>query len=79
MSRWRFAGSRIDGETFELDGLNVWAEAWRDTPERTATVLDPIYGQTHHFGVYEIGPAESPIRFAAGEFSNLIWGFYTPA
>jgi hypothetical protein len=29
--------------------------------------------------VYEIGPRESAIRFAAGEFSSGIWAFFIPA
>ena len=28
--------------------------------------------------VSEIGPAERPIRFAAGEFSNMVRGVYAP-
>ncbi len=29
--------------------------------------------------MYEIGPTESPICFAAGEFSIGFWGFFIPA
>jgi hypothetical protein len=29
--------------------------------------------------VYEIGPVDSPVRFAAGEFSDGLWGFFIPA
>ena len=28
--------------------------------------------------VYEMNGADGPIRFAAGEFSNGVWGFFVP-
>jgi len=28
------------------------------------------------FNIYEVGPKGRPVRFAAGELSNLVWGFY---
>jgi hypothetical protein len=40
----------------------------------------PTYpNQTHQYDIYEIGDAERPVRFAAGELSNGVWGFYVPA
>jgi hypothetical protein len=75
VSGWRFAGSCIDSEPFLLDERQVWAERWHDTGE-SADVIDPIYGQPHVFGVWTIGTP--PLRFAAGEFSNQVWGFYLP-
>jgi hypothetical protein len=29
--------------------------------------------------VYEMTGSAPPIRFAAGEFSNGVWGFFVPA
>ncbi|GAB3839737.1 hypothetical protein [Hymenobacter jeollabukensis] len=74
---WHFLGSCLDGESFLISGLDVWQHPWRSQPE-SATVTDPIYGVSKVFGVYAIGPAEAPVRFAAGEFSNCVWGFYRP-
>jgi hypothetical protein len=36
-------------------------------------VKDPTYGLEYDFEVWEIPPG---IKFAAGEFSNGVWGFY---
>jgi hypothetical protein len=44
----------------------------------TAQVIDPQYGKTHEFQIYEITVDGRVIRFAAGEFSNGIFGFYLP-
>ena len=45
----------------------------------TARVADPAHGSEHEFQVYEIDGPEGPLRFAAGEFSNTIFGFYLPS
>ncbi|WP_165822252.1 hypothetical protein [Hymenobacter edaphi] len=72
---WHFLGSCLDGESFRIGGLDVWQHRWQHQPQ-PATVIDPIYGVRKVFGVYVIGPPDAPVLFAAGEFSNCIWGFY---
>ncbi len=74
-SQWEFAGAVPDGQSFKIDQVDVWQHEWKDTKER-AQVKDPHYHQNFTFHVYEIGSAESVVTFAAGEFSNCIWGFY---
>jgi len=44
-----------------------------------ASISDPAYGQRFEFAVYEIVAGDQRTVFAAGEFSNCIWGFYRPA
>ena len=72
---WEFFGATPDGQSFQIGGLDVWKHDWRDTKERVH-VRDPHYGQDFTFHVYEIGSAERVVTFAAGEFSNCMWGFY---
>lgn len=39
----------------------------------------PSYpNQFHTFEVVEIGSLDRPVRFAVGELSNGVWGFYVP-
>lgn len=40
-------------------------------------VLDPLYKQPHKMWVYRVLIGEEEHEFAAGEFSNCVWGFYT--
>ena len=40
------------------------------------THLDPIYHQNHIFEVWQVEIDGQVYRFAAGEFSNCMWGFY---
>src|SRR5687768_10996508 len=59
---WEFVGAVPDGESFEIDGLDVWRQNWRPTTERAA-VRDPLYHQDFNFDVYEIGSPGNIVRF----------------
>ena len=72
---WEFFGAAPDGQSFQIGGLDVWKHEWRDTKQR-AHVKDPRYHQDFTFHVYEIGSDGRVVTFAAGEFSNYMWGFY---
>lgn len=75
--KWKFCGSCADGQKFEISGVNVWEHEWHNTKQSKAEVKDPKYGQSFEFNVYTITHNSKTITFAAGEFSNCIWGFYT--
>jgi hypothetical protein len=74
-SQWSFAGAVPDGEPFNIEGINVWQYPWEDTSERVQ-VKDPHYHQDFTFRIYRVAAPAGTISFAAGEFSNCIWGFY---
>lgn len=74
--QWTFVRAVPDGQCFKLDGIDVWEHKWIDTKER-ARVEDPLYHRELAFEVYEIRVGDKVLRFAAGEFSNCMWGFYT--
>lgn len=74
MTTWIHKRTVIDGEKYKLNGLNVWDFKWFSTG--TTIVKDPLYNQDHEMQVYEIKTDNKIIRFAAGEFSNGVWGFY---
>ena len=77
-SGWRFVGARVEGDDFRIGGVEVWRHRWVPAGLGPVEVVDPQYGQTFHFEVYDIRGAAADVRFAAGEFSNGIWGFYVP-
>lgn len=72
---WKHITTVVDGDRFEISGLNIWENEWTDTGERVQ-VKDPLYGKDYNFPVYEITSANIKVKFAAGEFSNCIWGIY---
>jgi len=74
---WQFYKSVIDGHELKIDGLNIWDHDWQDQ-HRSIAVKDPIYQEDHTMGVYEINAGTKTIRFAAGEFSNMVWRIYLP-
>ena len=75
-SDWKFFGASPDGQSFKIDGINVWNHHWIDTKERVE-VEDPLYHQKFTFRIYKIRENDKVVGFAAGEFSNCMWGFYT--
>jgi hypothetical protein len=75
---WTYCGCCADGESFLIDGLDVWRCEWVRRPGETAVVRDPHYQQRFEFAVYELRHGADRVVVAAGEFSNCIWGFYRP-
>jgi len=65
----------IDGEKYEIKGMNIWDFNWQNTGDYV-NINDPLYNQAYTFRVYEIKSGESSALFAAGEFSNCVWGIY---
>jgi hypothetical protein len=74
-SEWVFVGHCFDGETFEIEGLDVWKHSWVSTDQH-ASVSDPLWNQAFLFPVYAMSGGGKTIKFAAGEFSNNVWGFF---
>ena len=75
---WKLAGVVPDGREFKIQGVNVWSKKWNAIRNEFAHVQDPLYKQPFTFQVYSIINDGVVIRFAAGEFSNCMWGFYVP-
>ena len=61
-----------------LFGVNIFDYGWKPTG-RMAEVRDPLHGDRFCFSIYEVEIGKIRYEFAAGEFSNCIWGFYLPA
>lgn len=75
MTDWKHIRTVLDGEKCRLNGINVWDYQWVPT-KSSIIVKDPRYKQDHKMQIYEIKADHSVARFAAGEFSNGVWGFY---
>ncbi len=43
---------------------------------KSVAVKDPLYGQDYNFPVYKVVIENQEFEFAAGEFSNCVYGFY---
>lgn len=72
--KWKHEITGADGNCM-LFGVNIFDLEWHSTDE-TAKISDPQYQQEYTFDVYTVDVAGKHKRFAAGEFSNGIWGFY---
>ncbi len=79
MADWHDVHVGTEDDGLKIGGIEVWSQDWRPTGEPCLNLPHPSYKhQRHRYDIYEIGNAEHPIRFAAGELSNGVWGFYVP-
>lgn len=71
---WQHEITGIDGNTILFD-VNIFDYEWKST-NKFVKVRDPLYGQEYRFPIYTVMIKEEEHKFAAGEFSNCVWGFY---
>jgi hypothetical protein len=80
VSGWRAQHVGFENDAFKLGDLEVWRWPWRSAGLARLRLPHPAHPQqSHDFDIYEIGNARFPLRFAVGELSNGVWGFYVPA
>ena len=76
---WRALKIVIDGEDFRIEGIHIWEAEWRNVDPIAIKLPHPDHpNQKADFWIYEIGSGTNIVRFAAGELSNCVWGFYIP-
>jgi hypothetical protein len=62
-----------------IAGLNVWDHKWVKLRDPVLQLPHPSYpSQRHRMWTYEITHGGKIVRFAAGELSAGVWGFYVP-
>lgn len=69
----------FESDAVEINGLNPWSvNEWGHSLGRI-TVAHPSYpAQRHDMDKYRVQGPSGIVQFAAGEFSNGIWGLYAP-
>ena len=72
---WNHFKTIADGEYCEIEGVNIWDYEWKSDYE-TIIVKDPLYGETKSLNRFRIELLNNKVEFAAGEFSNSVWGIY---
>jgi len=71
---WQHEITGFDGNA-KLFGVNIFDYKWERTGQCVA-VKDPLYGQDYRFPIYKVIIENQEFEFAAGEFSNCVYGFY---
>lgn len=70
---WRFIGAiSYNGKIF---GVKIFDYDWHITG-KNVVLEDPHYNQKHTLDIYEVEINGEIKRFATGEFSNSVYGFY---
>jgi hypothetical protein len=76
---WQFVSIGFEGNPVDISGIDVWDAEWTAVERSPITVAHPSYPrQRHSMNVYEIRAVSPAVVFAAGEFSNGVWGFFMP-
>jgi hypothetical protein len=76
---WTIVHIGVERDGFLLEGVDPWSRDWHNYGEAKVVVAHPAYPhQRHDMWVSEIRDGDRRIRFAAGEFSNGVWGFFVP-
>ena len=75
--KWNIVATGVcSGHKLSLFGAeNLWKCDWENTG-RKARIQDPLYKVYKEFDIFRVKIGCSSIEFAAGEFSNDVWGFY---
>jgi 5-oxoprolinase (ATP-hydrolysing) len=74
---WQHVHIGFENDDGEIEKTKVWKQKWRALNTPPVRLPHPSYrNQFHTYEVYEIG--DVPVRFAASELSNGVWGFYVP-
>jgi hypothetical protein len=80
IENWQFVSIGFENDSVSLDGLNPWQLEWHELDETPIIVAHPSYpSQRHTMEIYELRANSKIVKFASGEFSNGVWGFYIPS
>ena len=73
---WRFLHVGFEGDQVELDGVRLWGVDWGRSQGRIVVAHPSYPDQRHLMWIYRIPTERGVVAFAAGEFSNGVWGFF---
>jgi hypothetical protein len=75
---WRLVAIGLAHEAVTLRGHDLWTQQWLRRGDESITVAHPSYpAERHTMFVYRL-EVDPTVVFAAGEFSNGVWGFFEP-
>jgi hypothetical protein len=77
---WKFVSIGFERTLVPIQGIDLWRHErqWVSSHEKIV-VSHPSYpSERHTMFVYRLEIDGRTIKFAAGEYSNGVWGFYEP-
>jgi hypothetical protein len=76
---WRFASIGFENDPTDVGGgINPWLVTWLSLYRRVVVAHPQYPHQRHDLETYQVAGTDPPVVFAAGEFSNGVWGFHVP-
>ena len=76
---WCFVSIGFERHETSIGGVDPWTVEWKSR-RQDIIVAHPQYpNEFHAMPTWELAGSDPPIKFAAGEFSNGVWGFFVPS
>jgi hypothetical protein len=76
---WRFVSIGFENDPIDIGGgINPWLGTWLSLYRRIVVGHPQYPRQRHDMDTYQLAGTDPPVVFAAGEFSNGVWGFFVP-
>jgi hypothetical protein len=76
---WEFVSIGFQTDAIWIGNVNPWLFEWTRIECAPICVARPSYpNQRHQMHVYQVVSCGVRTQFAAGEFSNGVWGFFKP-
>lgn len=75
---WRFLHIGLEGDSVELDGVRLWDADWSRSLGEVVVAHPQHPSQRHTMSIRRVRDRSVEVEFAAGEFSNGVWGFFQP-
>ncbi|WP_424811098.1 hypothetical protein [Roseococcus sp. YIM B11640] len=75
---WRFLHIGFERDGLRIGGVDVWSVPWHEAGPPVELPHPTHPGQMHSHQVLEAGEGTGRVRFAVGELSNGVWGFWLP-
>ena len=76
---WQYAHVGTEGDDARIGGVAIWSAEWKRAADAPVMLPHPSHiSQRHRYWIYEAAASGKHVRFAAGELSPNVWGFYIP-
>lgn len=73
---WRFVAIGVEGDSVLLGGADAWSAPWSPVGDSLTVPHPHNPEQRHRFTQYSVKTSVGEVVFAAGEYSNGVWGFF---
>jgi len=72
---WNCSATKVEGEEYNVEGLNIWEYKW-NTTGNFFYKKDAVHQIKYKIDIFEIQNIDKIVIFGAAEGSNGVWTIY---